>query len=212
VGAHDTSGSSQYLMYRDEAANPPAIVCVVGKTELRYQLRAIDDLHTMLKKQGDWMPLGSADEQKPAAEGTVEAWVVRPRIPSAAGMAPRKDSAGVSACTCRPCSRRSASPRSSTTPRTIGCARPSRTRDNCYWWGLSHAASAASAVSRRRPASSAGAVRRDRLPGSSAGPTPRMNLDQWTFSIEGEIDEPKRWTWKEFLALPQRRSPRTSTA
>ena len=68
------SGSSQYIMYRDEAASPPALVCVVGKTELRYQLRAIDDLHAMLKKHGDWMALGSADEQKPAAEGTVEAW------------------------------------------------------------------------------------------------------------------------------------------
>ena len=68
------SGSSQYVMYRDEAASPPAIVCKVGSTELRYQLRAIEDLHAMLKKHGDWMPLGSADEQKPAAEGTVEAW------------------------------------------------------------------------------------------------------------------------------------------
>ena len=68
------SGSSQYQMYRDETATPPAIVCIVGKTELRYQLRAIEDLHAMLKKHGDWIPLGSADEQKPAAEGTVEAW------------------------------------------------------------------------------------------------------------------------------------------
>jgi len=68
------SGSSDYLMYRDEAADPPAIVCVVGTTVLGYQLRAIDDLHAMLKAYGDWMPLGSADEQKPAAEGTVEAW------------------------------------------------------------------------------------------------------------------------------------------
>src|SRR5215472_6913407 len=73
------SGSSQYLMYKDEAAN--AIVCVVGKTELRYQLRAIDDLHAMLKKHGDWMLLGSADEQKPAAEGTVEAWGRSPKNP-----------------------------------------------------------------------------------------------------------------------------------
>jgi len=46
----------------------------VGKTQLRYHLRGIDDLHAMLKKNGDWVPLGSADEQKPAAEGTVEAW------------------------------------------------------------------------------------------------------------------------------------------
>ena len=75
------SGSSQYVMYRDETANPPALVCVVGKTELRYQLRAIDDLHAMLKEQGDWIPLGSADEQKPAADGTVEAWGRSPKNP-----------------------------------------------------------------------------------------------------------------------------------
>jgi hypothetical protein len=68
------SGSSQYQMYKDEAAHPPAIVCIVGKTELRYDMRAIEDLHAMLKKHGDWMPLGSADEQKAAAQGTVEAW------------------------------------------------------------------------------------------------------------------------------------------
>jgi hypothetical protein len=61
-------------MYKDEAASPPALVCVVGKTELRYQLRAIEDLHKMLKANGGWVPLGSADEQKPATEGTVEAW------------------------------------------------------------------------------------------------------------------------------------------
>jgi hypothetical protein len=68
------SGSSEYQMYKDDAADPPALVCTVGKTELRYQLRAIDDLHKMLKANGGWVPLGSADEQKPAAEGTVEAW------------------------------------------------------------------------------------------------------------------------------------------
>jgi len=61
-------------MYRDEEADPPALVCQVGSTQLRYQLRAIDDLHAMLKAHGDWMPLGGADEQKPAANGTVEAW------------------------------------------------------------------------------------------------------------------------------------------
>ena len=61
-------------MYRDEDADPPALVCVVGKTTLRYQLRAIEDLHAALLAHGDWMPLGSADENKPAAEGTVEAW------------------------------------------------------------------------------------------------------------------------------------------
>ena len=46
----------------------------VGKTQLRYQLRALDDLQAMLRADGDWVPLGSADEGKPAADGTVEAW------------------------------------------------------------------------------------------------------------------------------------------
>ena len=68
------SGGSEYTAYRDEAANPPALVVQVGKTELRYHLRALTDLQAMLKERGDWMPLGSADEQKAAADGTVEAW------------------------------------------------------------------------------------------------------------------------------------------
>ena len=75
------SGSSEYEMYRDEAADPPALICVVGSTTLSYQLRSIEDLHAMLKAKGDWMILGSADEQKPAAEGTVEAWGRSPKNP-----------------------------------------------------------------------------------------------------------------------------------
>ena len=67
-------GTSEYQMYRDESADPPAIICQVGGTQLRYQLRAIEDLHKMLKDHGDWMPLGGADEQKPAPDGSVEAW------------------------------------------------------------------------------------------------------------------------------------------
>ena len=60
--------------YPDEAADPPALVCQVGSTTLKYHLSAIDDVLAMLEAHGDWMPLGAADEQKPAAEGTVEAW------------------------------------------------------------------------------------------------------------------------------------------
>lgn len=67
-------GTSAYEMWRDDTADPPVIVCQVGKTRLLYDARAIEDLHAMLKKHGDWMPLGGADEQKPAAGGTVEAW------------------------------------------------------------------------------------------------------------------------------------------
>ena len=67
-------GTSEYQMWTDEGADPPALVCQVGKTTLSYQLRCLDDLHAMLKAHGDWMVLGSADEQKPATDGTVEAW------------------------------------------------------------------------------------------------------------------------------------------
>jgi hypothetical protein len=67
-------GTSGFEAYRDPEADPPALVVQVGKTQLRYQLACIDDLHNMLVEHGDWMPLGNADEQKPAAEGTVESW------------------------------------------------------------------------------------------------------------------------------------------
>ena len=74
-------GSSEFQVFRDETLDPPALVVTVGKTELRYQLRCLKDLQAMLAKHGDWMPLGSADEQKPAAEGTVEAWGRSPKNP-----------------------------------------------------------------------------------------------------------------------------------
>ena len=67
-------GTSEFEAYRDDMSSPPALVIQVGKTQLKYDLRCLADLHAMLKKQGDWVELGSADEQKPAKEGTVEAW------------------------------------------------------------------------------------------------------------------------------------------
>ena len=67
-------GTSEFEAYRDEGADPPALVVQVGKTQLRYANRCVEDLHKMLIKHGDWMLLGSADEQKPAADGTIEAW------------------------------------------------------------------------------------------------------------------------------------------
>ena len=67
-------GTSDYQMWRDEAASPPALVCQVGSTQLKYHLSAIDDLTAWLKAQGDWVDLGAADEQKPAKDGTVEGW------------------------------------------------------------------------------------------------------------------------------------------
>jgi hypothetical protein len=66
--------TSEYQMYKDVKDSKDVIVCVVGKTTLLYDYRCRADLHAMLKKHGDWIELGSADEQKPAKEGTVEAW------------------------------------------------------------------------------------------------------------------------------------------
>lgn len=74
-------GTSEYQAWCDESLDPPALVVQVGKTELRYHLRCIEDLHAMLKSHGDWLLLGSADEQKPAADGTVEAWGRSPDNP-----------------------------------------------------------------------------------------------------------------------------------
>lgn len=75
------SGLAEFKAFRDESSNPPAVVVIAGSTILQYQLRCLDDLRAMLRSQGDWVPLGSADEQKPAAEGTVEAWARSPGNP-----------------------------------------------------------------------------------------------------------------------------------
>jgi Family of unknown function (DUF6855) len=74
-------GTSSYTMFRDEGAYPPALVCQVGTTTLRYRLEAIEDLHAWLLERGDWVTLGAADEKKDAAAGTVEAWGRSPANP-----------------------------------------------------------------------------------------------------------------------------------
>jgi hypothetical protein len=63
-------GSSEYTMY----VEGDELVCQVGSTTLKYQARAIEDLTAWLKAQGEWVPLGAADESKTAVDGTVEAW------------------------------------------------------------------------------------------------------------------------------------------
>ena len=74
-------GTSEYTMYRDDDADPPALVCQVGSTRLSYHASAIDDLATFLREQGDWVPLGAADENKPVIAGTIEAWARDPVNP-----------------------------------------------------------------------------------------------------------------------------------
>lgn len=74
-------GTSAYEMWRDGAADPPALVCQVGSTTLRYHLRAIEDLTAWLREQGEWVALGAADEQKPAVAGSVEEWGRAPDNP-----------------------------------------------------------------------------------------------------------------------------------
>jgi hypothetical protein len=73
--------TSEYELHLEERDGRSVLVCVVGKTTLAYDARAIDDLHAMLLARGDWVELGSADEQKPAREGTVEAWARSPDNP-----------------------------------------------------------------------------------------------------------------------------------
>lgn len=74
-------GTSDYTIYRDDSRTPAILVCTVGTTVLHYDTRCIEDLHAMLKARGDWMELGAVDEQKPAKEGTVEAWGRSPDNP-----------------------------------------------------------------------------------------------------------------------------------
>jgi hypothetical protein len=66
--------TSEYRAWRDDTLKPPALVVQVGSTVLSYQLRCLDDLAAMLKRHGDWMALGNADEGKPVQPSTVEAW------------------------------------------------------------------------------------------------------------------------------------------
>lgn len=61
-------------MHKDEKDGTPVLVCTVGKTVLFYDERVLNDLHAFLKAQGDWIELGSADEQKEPKADTVEAW------------------------------------------------------------------------------------------------------------------------------------------
>jgi len=57
-------GTSEYEMYRDVKDGKEVLVCTVGKTVLLYDSRAIKDLHSMLKKHGDWVELMNKSRQK----------------------------------------------------------------------------------------------------------------------------------------------------
>ena len=73
--------SSDYTMHVAVKNGAEVLVCTVGKTVLLYDTRCLADLHAMLRTHGDWMELGSADEQKDAKTGTVEAWGRSPTNP-----------------------------------------------------------------------------------------------------------------------------------
>lgn len=75
-------GTSDYSMHKDVKDGREILVCIVGKTILQYDFKCIKDLHQMLKNAGDWVELGSADEQKSAKDGTVEAWARSEKNPN----------------------------------------------------------------------------------------------------------------------------------
>ena len=74
-------GTSEFMMHVDEKDGRQILVCTVGNTVLHYDARCVDDLLAMLKAAGDWVELGGTDEQKPAKDGTVEAWGRSPSNP-----------------------------------------------------------------------------------------------------------------------------------
>ncbi len=94
-------GTSEYTMYISANDGKEILVCTVGTTVLHYNYQCINDLHAMLKKHGDWMELGSADEQKPAKEGTVEAWGRSPENPVGGWYGLKKGFVDDSGCTFR---------------------------------------------------------------------------------------------------------------
>ena len=87
-------GTSEYTMYRDDGVEPAALVCQVGSTQLRYLARCLEDVPAMLAARGEWMELGSADENKPAKDGTLEAWARADDNPVGGWYGLRKDYRG----------------------------------------------------------------------------------------------------------------------
>ena len=73
--------TSEYLAWFDTVDGAEVITVRVGTTTLLYQRRCLDDVVQLLKAHGDWMELGSADEQKDARPGTLEAWARSPENP-----------------------------------------------------------------------------------------------------------------------------------
>jgi hypothetical protein len=74
-------GTSAYTMHIEDKDGEQVLMCMVGKTVLYYDARCVEDLHAMLRRAGDWVELGGADEQKPPNPGTVEAWGWSPTNP-----------------------------------------------------------------------------------------------------------------------------------
>jgi hypothetical protein len=115
-------GSSEYTMFLDDDTDPPVLVCQVGTTTLRYRREAIDDLHAWLTAQADWVPLGAADEKKPAADGTVEAFGRNPENPVGGWYGLRNGYRGRFGMYLPPLLERLDWPNSLTTRATTGCA------------------------------------------------------------------------------------------
>jgi hypothetical protein len=131
---HTPPGTSEYTMYRDDAADPPELVCQVGSTKLRYQARCLEDAPAMLRDRGDWMELGSADENKAAKDDTLEAWARSSSNRSAGGTACARAIAAASPCTCHHSSSASASSSWSTTPATTESAPAEVLTKNSVRW------------------------------------------------------------------------------
>lgn len=121
--AHHSGGHVEPHNARGHSVHPPLLVCQVGSTKLTYLLRAKDDLAGMLAEHGDLMESGAADEQKPAKEGTVEAWGRSDSNPVGGWYGQRKGCRGRFGMCCRRFSRSSVWSSLSTSPAATGCVR-----------------------------------------------------------------------------------------
>ena len=122
MGPEDPSGRVDLPIYRDDDADPAALVCQVGSTQLMYDPHAIEDLHAWLREQGDWVPRGSyrRANRPPTAPSRRAA---RRDNPVGGWYGLRKGYHGRFGMYLPPLLEPSASPSWSTTPATTGCAR-----------------------------------------------------------------------------------------
>jgi hypothetical protein len=116
-------GTSLYAIYRDDETAPPVLICQVGTTTLRYDARAIDDLHEWLRAEGTGSISGQPTRRRNPPRGLSRRGDVLRTTPLAAGTGCETAIEVDSECTSHHCSSCSASRKSPTRLATTRCER-----------------------------------------------------------------------------------------